>query len=216
MRRSTTTPRRRSPPRSRPLHAAALALLLAGCTTVTTTIHGPRFGAGIDLDHNLDVSPRLEAGYAYLTYRDALGWFAGGGGSYSPLTGWGQVWAEAGGWVFGLLPLYQMPVILRVGAAFHPDFAPTLALSLGLGGEFYKAPTSCNPPLEGYWEGCPPDVWLWTDEVFPDWVPQARYLATILPLLDQEECDERACPLVTHTLLFDPILALHFFTEDEP
>ncbi|MBN1771296.1 MAG: hypothetical protein JXB32_08555 [Deltaproteobacteria bacterium] len=191
-------------------------LLLVGCTTVTTTIHGPRFGAGIDLDHNLDVSPRLEAGYSYLSYRDAAGWLAGGGGSYSPLTGWGQLWAEVGGWMFPLLPLYQMPLTFRLGAAFHPDFEPTLAVSFGVGGEFYKAPTSCNPPLEGPWEGCPPDVWLWTDTVYPDWVPQAHYLATMLPLVDRRGCTDGDCPLIIHTLMFDPILALHFFTEDEP
>ena len=198
--------RRPRPPGARRL-AVLAGLLLAGCTTVTATIHGPRFGAGIDLDHNLDVSPRLEVGYTYLSYRDAAGWLAGGGTSYSPLTGWTQLWAEVGAWLFPLLPLYQMPLTFRLGAAFHPDWEPTLAVSFGVGGVLYKPPTSCNPPLEGPWEGCPPGVWRSTDTVYPDWVPQVHYLATVLPLLDQEGCADGNCPLVTHTLLFDPIFA---------
>lgn len=201
-------------------HFAVSALLLAlagvGCTTVTATIHGPRFGAGIDLDHNLDVSPRFEAGYTYLSYQDAAGWTAGGGTSYSPVTGWTHLWAEVGAWLFPLLPLYQMPLTIRLGAAFHPDWEPTLAVSFGVGGEFYKPPTSCNPPLEGPWEGCPPGVWLWNDVVYPDWVPQAHYLATMLPFVQREGCTDGECPLITHTLMFDPIFAWFLATGAAP
>jgi len=196
--------------------AVLLCLAAAGCTTVTAVIHGPRFGADLDVDHNLDVSPRIEAGYAYLSYQDAAGWTAGGGGSYSPVTGWGQLWAEVGAWAFPLLPLYLMPLTVRVGAAFHPDWEPTLAVTFGVGGEFYKPPESCNPPLEGPWEGCPPGVWTWNDVVYPDWVPQAHYLATMLPFVDREGCTDGDCPLFMHTLIFDPILSWHLLFGGTP
>lgn len=201
-------------PRLSPSPAPAALLLLAvaaGCSTVTARIHGPRFGGGIDLDHNLDVSPRLEAGYEFLQYQDAAGYGGAAGGSYSPVTGWGQVWIEGMIWMFPLLPLIQSGLTFRVGGAFHPDHEPSLVFGVGITGVAYKPPTACFPPLEGPWEGCPPGEWLWTDTVFPDWLPQPVYLATIFPWVNTQGCadPEMGCPLVNHSLRFDAVIAWH-------
>ena len=218
----TSTPRRQTwSPRSA-ARAAAVALLLAlpqvACTTTYARIHGPRFGGGIDLDHDLAVSPRLEVGYQYMQWKDLMG--AGGAAvvSYSPVTGWLGFGVEGGAWLVPFCPFcYQTPLTVRLGGAFHPDEGVAFAVSVGVGGVLYRPPRTCALPLEGQSPGCYPGEYMRSDVVFPNWLPQVAYLATMLPTVSTRSCpDGEECFQTIHSLRFDGTIAWHLLTGGRP
>jgi hypothetical protein len=197
---------------ARRLAAAALCLAL-GCTTTWAEIHGPRAGLGLDLDENLDASPRVELGYHWLKFKDALGFGAGGTVTYSPVSQWTQLSAEANFWIFPLLGFPLTPFAFRVGAGFHPDEGAALVLGFGLGGVLYKPPVSCNLPLEGDWHGCPPGDWWQEDVVYPDMIGQIGYLFSALPVASGSDClGGGDCTLMLHSITFHTTLAWFLFT----
>jgi hypothetical protein len=195
---------------TRRLAALLVVALLAGhgCTTTWAEIHGPRFGLGLEIGDDARVSPRLEAGYRWLQYKDAMGWGAGGIVSYSAVTQWTEVVAEANFWMFPLLGFPQTPFSFRFGGAFHPEDGAALVLGIGLGGLLYKPPAAAYPPLEGPWNGYPPGTWQDGDTVFPDMVPEIVYAAGLRALYSDGPCTEGAdCAMLVHSLTFDTTLA---------
>jgi hypothetical protein len=191
--------------------AAVLAAMLFaghGCSTTWAEIHGPRFGMGLEIDDDARVSPRLEAGYRWLQYKDAMGWGAGGVVSYSPVTQWTEVVAEANIWMFPFLGFLQTPVTFRLGGAFHAEDGAALVLGIGLGGLLYKPPAAAYPPLEGAWNGYPPNAWQDGDTVYPDMVPEIVYAAGWRPVYSDGPCTDGAdCAMVVHSLTYDTTLA---------
>jgi hypothetical protein len=190
------------------------AALLAGCTTTWAEIHGPRVGLGLGLDDELRTSPRLALGYHYLVYKDAMGLGAGGSVTYSPVTQWTEVAAEADVWMFPLLGFPLTPFTFRLGGAFHPEDGAALMFGLGLGGVLYRPPDACYPPLEGAWNGCPPGVYRAEDTVYPDMVSRVGYQATLLTLFTGR--DDPDDLLTVHALMFDTTVAWFLLLGDRP
>jgi hypothetical protein len=171
----------------------------------------------MDITSNVETSPRVEAGYHWLLYKDAIGIGSGGVVAWSPVTGWIQVVAEVNAWMFPLFGFPLTPFSFRLGAAFHPEDGPALAVGFGIGGVLYRPPTSCNPPLEGPWEGCPSDAWLWHDTVYPDMVSQLSYFGTLLPFAPVPGCDpDSDCLLSLHSITLHTTLAWFLFGGDGP
>jgi len=136
-----------------PLGAVALGWLL-GCSTTAATIHGPQLSVGLELDHDIRLSPRIELGYDYFYWKDMIGAGAAAGLAYASVNNRLSIFGEG---LFNAFPLPPFPLTpLAVGGELSlkaGEFAP--AIRVGLSTVAYMPPKACYPPLEGDWEGCP-------------------------------------------------------------
>jgi len=191
--------------------AALAALALSACSTTWAEVHGPVFGVGIELSHDLHVSPILRVGYSYDHWRDAIGWGGEGALAYAPLAGRIELDAEARVFVSPLLGFHLSPAALGGVIAWSPELGWAAGPRAGLSVLSFRPPDACYPPLEGEWEGCPAGARLPDDVVYPIWLPRPGYRFTVLfPLDGGRE------PVMLHALGFDAVLPTWHLRDVEP
>lgn len=185
----------------RPAVLLLAAALGSGCAT-WAEIHGPTFGVALELDHDLNLSPRLQIAYEYERWTGLVAGYGGGAGlAVSLLDGRAELYAEARGQ--GLL----LPTFAVGGAiAYDPPQGWSAGLRAGMSfwtGILFMPPEYCTM---GWWEQtredpCPPTEYTAEDTVYPLWLPRINYRATILWPLAGGDADFH------HGLGFDATLA---------
>jgi hypothetical protein len=196
---------------SRPSHLSALlrvlTLLLAvggtrGCSTTGAQIAGPVFGAGLEIDTDGRLSPRVQVGYMSAFWYDMLGYGGGVGVGWAPLPNRVELFGEVQAFAVPLFGFPLTPWSLGGLVAYSPVHGWEGGFRWGLEVWMFKPPDACWPPLGGPWDGCPPGVRTSDDVVYPEWLPRIAFRGALLLGLETE--DHRG----VFSLGFDPVLAL--------
>jgi hypothetical protein len=181
-----------------------LAAVASGCSTTGAQIDGPVFGLGLELDTDLEISPRLQVGYHTAYWFDMLGYGAGAGIGYALLDNRAELFAEAQAYVVPILGFPLTPWSVGGVVAFSPEHGWELGVRGGLEVWMFKPPEACWPPLEGDWAGCPPGVYTSDDVVYPEWLPRIDFRAAFHMGVGENAGERRG----VFYLGFDPVLAL--------
>ena len=185
-------------------------LSLTGCSS-WAEIHGPTAGIALRINHDLEVTPTLRAGYHYTKFSMALQYGGRGGIDYSPLKHRIELFAEAQG---GGVLFINSPFFAGSALGWSPSTSWTWAIRAGINPYLFAPPGACN---EGWFE--------WTDErppcstvneyqvddlVFPTWLPQIGYRFDYLRSFSGDTQE------FGHSLSFDATAALWWLDGSQP
>ncbi|MFO0744228.1 MAG: hypothetical protein U1F43_00950 [Myxococcota bacterium] len=195
-------------PRPRIAHrllALAATLLASACSTEFAEIAGPRIGLGLEIDHDLHVSARLELGLDYDKWNNALGYGGSVAVAWAPEAGRVEALVEGRAFVlvlFGVAPL--TPFGLGAVVAWSRAEGATLGVRAGLGTLMYMPPSACVRPLEGDTKPCPPELPTLDDVIERPWLPRIDYRASFLWSLEgrRDKAGETRLSIV-HLLAFE-------------
>lgn len=172
--------------RGTPLVVALLLQLPCACTT-WHQIDGPVLGLGVDADPERGLSPRIEGGYGFERRKPLFGYGFAGQVGYSPLAERLDVFVEAHGNLFPIIPFG-----IGVGPVYSvgPDqryWGMVLSLDMVL----------VQPPgvdiVRGWSDPCTevdPDALFEDDVVYPTWLPSTNLRGFYSPQRELGECDD--------------------------
>lgn len=197
--------------------AAAVGCVCAiGACTTYAEINGPRIGVGIEIDHDLRVSPRFEVGWDYDRWSAALGWGGGVTLAWAPVVGRVEAVAEARVLAFPILgPAPISPLGFGFIGSWSRSDGWAIGARVGIGTLMYMPPEAC---VEGFFDGntvpCPPGSNTLDTVIQRPWLPRLDYRVSILWSVDGHlAADGKSDKLtIVHGLTFGMNAALETLT----
>ena len=193
--------------------------LCSACTTFAEA-HGPVFGAGIEFDHDLRVSPQIRVGYEYDYYNGHMGYGGGGGAIWSVLYNEVGIYGEFRGFFAMVLGMPISPVAVGSTWTWSPELGWALGVRGGISVNMFWPPEGCYPPFWEYTDDIPPCSGInerqAEDIVYPEWIPRISYRVFHRWGLIPPEGVKGIPTRLSHTFSFDPTISLWYLNDSTP